>query len=217
MQCPKCHNNLVKIFYGLPTVDVIKKAQNKEIYIGGCEITDYMPTYHCYNCHINYFKDLKHYEIADLISNSIVSDYLVNDQSYIFSYKLSDAWGFLIYEIKIYNRKQDNIIVSTTKKYKYFTISQNLINKIINIILDTDLYNIDKISFPPVLDGNQNEFTVNIDDHFHKIIAYNLWYWEENPYNDSSIDRLLKCFHAIKTILKENNIDLKIYDDTLLH
>ena len=61
IKCPNCENDLVKIIYGMPSSDIIEKVKKKEVYIGGCEITDYVPIYHCYNCNRNYFDNLKDY------------------------------------------------------------------------------------------------------------------------------------------------------------
>ena len=57
-KCPECGNKLVKIVYGFPSNKVIKEADKKNIYLGGCEINDDNPKYHCYNCDKNFYNNL---------------------------------------------------------------------------------------------------------------------------------------------------------------
>ena len=53
--CPICNKKLVDIIYGMPCSDkLIIKAQNKEIYLGGCVIESNIPLFHCYNCDKNF-------------------------------------------------------------------------------------------------------------------------------------------------------------------
>ena len=212
MKCPRCNSNLVKIVYGMPSPEMIAKAEKKEIYIGGCEVNECPPIYHCYKCNINYFKNLKDFIPASIKFDENMLDSVVNDSKFIFSYKLSDAWNYLIYNVKIYNRKENNIIIHTNKRLRCFTISQNDINEIINIISNGNLYNINHIDFPPVFDGNQSEFILKLNSKEHTINAYNLWYWEENPCNDQDTNTLIKRLNEIKAILKKNNIDLEKFD-----
>ena len=50
-KCPICKKWLVPIIYGMPMGDeLIKKHDNKEIFLGGCMIELTSPKYHCYNC-----------------------------------------------------------------------------------------------------------------------------------------------------------------------
>ena len=60
--CPKCDNELVRIVYGEPTLNVFKQAQAKKIFLGGCVIYDdetLDPIYYCYNCEKSFFKNLE--------------------------------------------------------------------------------------------------------------------------------------------------------------
>lgn len=61
MNCPKCNGNIVEIIYGMPTSGTFEKVKNKELYLGGCEVSYNQPKYHCYNCDIDIYKDLKNY------------------------------------------------------------------------------------------------------------------------------------------------------------
>ena len=56
--CPICNNKLVDIIYGMPCGDtLIKKAQAKKIYLGGCMINTYNPIFHCYHCDKDFYKE----------------------------------------------------------------------------------------------------------------------------------------------------------------
>lgn len=57
--CPKCGKKLVRIVYGMPTAETFKAADRKEVFIGGCEVYPNMPKYHCYNCILDFDKELK--------------------------------------------------------------------------------------------------------------------------------------------------------------
>ncbi len=61
-KCPNCGNILVEIVYGMPDVDCFKKSEKKEIYLGGCIISDNDPIYHCNKCNRNYYDNLVDYE-----------------------------------------------------------------------------------------------------------------------------------------------------------
>lgn len=56
--CPECGEKLVKIVYGFPSNKVFEQAEKKQVYLGGCEIDDNNPTYHCYKCDKNFYEDL---------------------------------------------------------------------------------------------------------------------------------------------------------------
>lgn len=58
-RCPDCDEELVEIVYGLPTIEDIKQADNKEIFLGGCENGSQKPEYHCYICNKSFYKNLK--------------------------------------------------------------------------------------------------------------------------------------------------------------
>ena len=41
---------IIPIEYGLPEPEMVKAAENGEIYIGGCLVSDSNPEWHCKNC-----------------------------------------------------------------------------------------------------------------------------------------------------------------------
>ena len=52
--CPKCTSLGVPIVYGKPGRNLFKKAEKKEVYLGGCMINKHSPKYHCYKCNTNF-------------------------------------------------------------------------------------------------------------------------------------------------------------------
>lgn len=66
-KCPNCGKKMVKIIYGMPSSDIFEKAEDKEVYLGGCERSDNDPKYHCYKCNRNYYDNLEDYiDTSDL-------------------------------------------------------------------------------------------------------------------------------------------------------
>lgn len=97
--CPKCNKKLVEIVYGMPSSEMFKKAKNKEVKLGGCEITEYDPKYYCYNCNKNYYDDLKE---------------CIEDKTYFYVYvEYVDMTGDKLYCYKSENRdiKKDDIVL----------------------------------------------------------------------------------------------------------
>ena len=58
-KCPNCGDKLVEIVYGRPTPDVVEKAKQKKLYLGGCNVGGSNPNYHCYGCNKNYYENGK--------------------------------------------------------------------------------------------------------------------------------------------------------------
>lgn len=56
---PKCNGNIVEIIYDMPIGETFDKVKNKELYLGGCEVSYNQPKYHCYNCNIDIYIDFK--------------------------------------------------------------------------------------------------------------------------------------------------------------
>ena len=53
VKCPKCKSiSIARFYYGLPelTEDLKKKIENKEIVLGGCELSWDNPIYRCNVC-----------------------------------------------------------------------------------------------------------------------------------------------------------------------
>lgn len=59
--CPNCGQKLLEIVYGMPAGNIIDKAKNGEVFLGGCTYDDDAPQYHCNNCRRSYSADLKKY------------------------------------------------------------------------------------------------------------------------------------------------------------
>lgn len=57
-KCPRCGKDLVDIIYGYPTPECFDAEDEKKIYLGGCELFDDNPAYHCYNCELSFSEDL---------------------------------------------------------------------------------------------------------------------------------------------------------------
>ena len=60
MKCPICNGKLVDIVYGLPTVELMEKAKNKEVCLGGCNIIGGIEQsmYYCFSCEKSFYRDL---------------------------------------------------------------------------------------------------------------------------------------------------------------
>ena len=57
-KCPKCGKKLAPIVYGLPTSEAAEASSRGEIFLGGCEVYPNSPKYHCYNCILDFDKDI---------------------------------------------------------------------------------------------------------------------------------------------------------------
>lgn len=60
LKCPVCGEKLVEIVYGLPALELMEKANNKEVCLGGCCIIGgiELVKFHCFKCNKNFYKDL---------------------------------------------------------------------------------------------------------------------------------------------------------------
>jgi hypothetical protein len=63
--CPNCGSEMVEIFYGLPSEEIYQKAKRKQLFLGGCSISDHSPKYYCFKCMRRYFKSLGEYQIEN--------------------------------------------------------------------------------------------------------------------------------------------------------
>lgn len=54
MHCPNCNVEMKPYVYGFPTPDLMDKADNGEIILGGCVVFDYKPTHYCNVCQEQY-------------------------------------------------------------------------------------------------------------------------------------------------------------------
>ena len=51
MNCPLCSYPMVDVVYGFPTMEMIERAKNDEIVLGGVpKPFDFKPTHFCYDC-----------------------------------------------------------------------------------------------------------------------------------------------------------------------
>lgn len=54
-QCPACRtDNVIPIEYGIPDMEMIKKHEAGEIYLGGPDDEDAKELWHCLNCELNF-------------------------------------------------------------------------------------------------------------------------------------------------------------------
>ena len=54
-QCPGCRtDNVIPIEYGIPDMEMIKKHETGEIYLGGPDDEDAKEAWHCLNCGLNF-------------------------------------------------------------------------------------------------------------------------------------------------------------------
>ena len=52
-KCPKCGSEqIAPILYGLPvrSEELNRKLENREIFLGGCRVSDCDPKFHCFGC-----------------------------------------------------------------------------------------------------------------------------------------------------------------------
>lgn len=58
-KCPKCNSNrVVNIVYGYPAPETFREAENGKIALGGCCITDDDPSWLCFECNVEIYKEL---------------------------------------------------------------------------------------------------------------------------------------------------------------
>ena len=63
--CPNCGSEMVEIFYGLPSEEIYQKVKRKQLFLGGCSISDHSPKYYCFKCMRRYFKSLGEYQFEN--------------------------------------------------------------------------------------------------------------------------------------------------------
>jgi len=59
VKCPVCNEIMVAIVYGMPNLDIRKKAKQRKVFIGGCCVSEHSPKYHCYQCRKSFSGDLQ--------------------------------------------------------------------------------------------------------------------------------------------------------------
>jgi len=57
-QCPHCktRTNVVPSMYGYPSYDAFKMKERGEVKLGGCEVDDSSPRWHCKQCGMDFGK-----------------------------------------------------------------------------------------------------------------------------------------------------------------
>lgn len=132
----------------------------------------------------------------------------------IFKHELKDAYGMPLGSITIKDYTKDNLIINEEK----ITLSNDLIEKIKELLNNKDLELNAEVVFPPVLDGTIHELFFNDK----KIECCNLWYfkddsdYEENEvFNKEDIKytkAIVNLIKEIQKILNNNNIDVDILE-----
>ena len=57
--CPKCGEKLIPIVFGMPSSELFEAEKRGEVILGGCEVFEDGPDYHCKKCNLDYSRDLK--------------------------------------------------------------------------------------------------------------------------------------------------------------
>lgn len=132
----------------------------------------------------------------------------------IFEYTKKDAYGIELYKMSIYYKDEDNVeyvTYGTSTKTMIETISKDDIEEILSIITDNDdLFNIESIPEPPVLDGYRNSFYFSNLTDFYKINVNNLEYYLYQDLENEDAALLLEVFEDISEILERNDIELSL-------
>ena len=58
-KCPRCGEELLEIIYGMPGSELFEASERGEVILGGCEVFEDGPDYHCKKCNLDYSRDLK--------------------------------------------------------------------------------------------------------------------------------------------------------------
>lgn len=140
-------------------------------------------------------------------------------KDYIFKYNLKDAWFEDFYEIKIYDKDIDNVIINDFDDddedvvCKVFTLSRDGIENIKSLLTEELLtLSSESLEFPMVLDGCMNRFTLIKGDKENILYGDNLWAFEKNNYKDDkhpNADKVIKLFYDVKEILDRERIDTR--------
>ena len=140
----------------------------------------------------------------------------MEDKSYIFKYLLIYAWFNDVYEIRIYDRENDNVVIfdyDTDDEEDFvnevYTVSKECIENIKKLFTDSILsLNGNDIEFPSVLDGVINKFCIR-GNRYNEFNAFNLWSWanrkdEKHP----KADMVIKLYENVRHQLELERIDV---------
>lgn len=139
----------------------------------------------------------------------------------IFKYELADAFGDSLAKIEVIDSTVDNVrcIYPCVSHYvkgempqgKTITLDERQLKKIKSIILkNIDIFEIEKVEFPLVIDGYINRFYFSVSNFVREIEAFNISaYRKEESINAK---RILQVFDEIVEIFVEVNIDKKYFN-----
>lgn len=132
----------------------------------------------------------------------------------IFKHELKDAWGIPESSITIKDDTKDNLIIDDEK----FTLSNDSIEKIKELLNNKDLELKAETVVPQVLDGTMHVLYFN----GKKIECCNLWYFENDSDYEENEDftendikytkAIVNLINKIQKILDDNNIDFDILE-----
>lgn len=129
----------------------------------------------------------------------------------IFRYTLSDAYGMdITQEIRILDAKQNNVVViDASGNEEEYSLDYGDIELIKSMIQDYgEIFEIERLDTPPVLDGVTNEIVVYNEGEAHTIKTENLGYWDLEEPVSSELHSILEVIYTISGTLDEYGIEL---------
>lgn len=129
----------------------------------------------------------------------------------IFKYTLSDAYGIdVMQEITILDTKENNVIVvDASGNTEEYTLEYGDIEMIKSTILDySDIFEVEELDTPPILDGVTNEIVVYNDGEPHTIKTENLGYWDLDDPIAPELKAVLEVIYTISGTLDEYGVEL---------
>lgn len=138
----------------------------------------------------------------------------------LFKYELQDAWGDTLVKMEVADEKMDNVrcVYPCVSHYakkdvpegKILTLNERQLEEVKNILLkNIDIFDIEKVEHPFVLDGYINVFYFSISGMKRKILSYNISaYREEESVNAK---RVLEIFDEICEVLLIAGVDKKYF------
>lgn len=141
----------------------------------------------------------------------------MNEQM-LFQYELADAWEDTLAKVEVTDGKKDNVrctypCVSPSVKgevpsAQVITLSGNEIEKIRNILMEhTEIFEIDDVEFPMILDGYVNNFVFLMGENKTCIQACNIYVYREME--SVKAKKVLEVFDAIAKVLLAAGVEEK--------
>lgn len=140
--------------------------------------------------------------------------------SEIFKMSISDAWGGKVMYLQVSDDIENNVYAidyegigqKKEPKEKLYNLDIKVIEEIKDVLREnSDIFEIDYIEFPPMLDGWTYNFEFNVDDKHKEINANNIFYYKENDEGPNA-KKILKVFDQIGNILVHHKVDDKFTD-----